>query len=249
MAGGLTFVPLRSGSYAARLAIRSTLRRLLIRYGRLAMGQVDPGRRNRAGGSAARHSARTKRLPLRFRLCWRSSARRAVAGREGHLDVQAAFGPGMRAGVAVVAVTAVVVAIIRPFGAARSPGAGVSGNAYPTSTASVTERPLTSQTQVQGTIGDAGAYTVVNQAQGTITALPAAGQVVRQGQALYQVSGSPVVMLYGSVPAYRGLSEGLTGPDVTELNADLVTLGYAHSSDLIPRGYFSAQTAYALERL
>src|SRR5215469_11302772 len=76
------------------------------------------------------------------------------------------------AGVAVVAVAAVVVAIIRPFGAARSPGAGVSGNAYPTSTASVTERPLSSQTQVQGTVSDAGAYTVVNQAQGTITALP-----------------------------------------------------------------------------
>ena len=46
------------------------------------------------------------------------------------------------AGVAVVAVAAVVLAITRPFGAARSPGTGVSGNAYPTSTATVTERPL-----------------------------------------------------------------------------------------------------------
>lgn len=151
-----------------------------------------------------------------------------------------------------MAVAAVVLAINRPFGAGRSPSAGVSGNAYPTSTATVTERPLSSQTQVQGTVGDAGAYTVVNQAQGTITALPATGQVVRQGQVLYQVSGSPVVLLYGPVPAYRDLSEGLTGPDVAELNADLVRLSYAASAELGPRSgwdYFSAETAYALERL
>jgi hypothetical protein len=105
---------------------------------------------------------------------------------------------------------------------------------------------------VQATLGDAGAYTVVNQAQGTITALPETGQVVRQGQVLYRVSGSPVVLLYGKVPAYRDLSEGLTGPDVAELNADLVTLGYATRAQLGPRSgwdYFSAGTAYALDKL
>jgi hypothetical protein len=151
-----------------------------------------------------------------------------------------------------VAVAAAVLAIARPFGAGRSSGAGVVGNTYPTSTATVTERSLSSQTQVQGTVGEAGAYTVVNQAQGIITALPAAGQVVRQGQVLYRVSGSPVVLLYGPVPAYRDLSEGLTGPDVAELNADLVRLGYAASADLGPRlgwDYFSAETGYAVQRL
>jgi hypothetical protein len=93
---------------------------------------------------------------------------------------------------------------------------------------------------------------VVNQAQGTITALPEAGQVVRQGQVLYRVSGSPVVLLYGKVPAYRDLSDGLTGPDVAELNAGLVRLGYATSVELGPGAgwdYFSSETAYALEKL
>ena len=183
-----------------------------------------------------KQAAQTTQSPQADHEHWPRRRRRAAAG----------------AGVAAVAVAAVVLAITRPFGAGRSSGAGVSGNAYPTSTATVTERPLSSQTQVQGTVGDAGAYTVVNQAQGTITALPAAGQVVRQGQVLYQVSGSPVILLYGPVPAYRDLSEGLTGPDVAELNADLVTLGYAASTDLGPRSgwdYFSAETAYALERL
>ena len=37
----------------------------------------------------------------------------------------------------------------------------------------------------------------------------------------------PVVLLHGSTPAYRTLSAGASGPDVAELNADLVALGYA----------------------
>ncbi len=48
------------------------------------------------------------------------------------------------------------------------------------------------------------------------------------------MSGAPVVLLYGSTPAYRTLSAGLTGADVAELNADLVALGYATSTELIP---------------
>jgi hypothetical protein len=59
--------------------------------------------------------------------------------------------------------------------------------------------------------------------------------VVRQGQVIYQVSGAPVMLLYGHVPAWRDLSEGVTGPDVTELNAALVKLGYASAFALGPR--------------
>jgi hypothetical protein len=69
------------------------------------------------------------------------------------------------------------------------------------------------------------------------------------GHVIYQVSGAPVVLLDGNVPAWRDLSEGVTGPDVTELNADLVKLRYASQSALGPRSgwdYFSGETAYAL---
>jgi hypothetical protein len=46
-------------------------------------------------------------------------------------------------------------------------------------------------------------------------------------------------LLYGSTSAYRSLSEGasatdVTGPDVEELNADLVALGYVTSAELSP---------------
>ena len=83
-----------------------------------------------------------------------------------------------------------------------------------------------------------------------VTGLPAVGQVVSQGQGLYSVNGSPVVLLYGSAPAYRTLSEGDTGADVAELNADLVALGDATSSQLDPSSdTFSAATATAVEQL
>jgi hypothetical protein len=131
-----------------------------------------------------------------------------------------------------------------------APGTG-GGGADRTSTALVTRRTLVSRTEVNGTLEDAGSYGVVNQASGTLTRLPRAGKVVRQGQALYQVDGLPVVLLYGDVPAWRTLKAGMTGRDVRELNAALVRLGYATPAALGPRSawdYFSSETAYALEQ-
>jgi hypothetical protein len=64
-------------------------------------------------------------------------------------------------------------------------------------------------------------------------------------------NGSPVVLLYGSVPAWRTLDEGITGQDVTQLNHDLVKLGYAGRADIVALGwdYYSWETAYGVQRL
>jgi hypothetical protein len=152
--------------------------------------------------------------------------------------------------VAVVAVAVVAVAgAMRAFGGSGSPPAGAAASSYRTATATVARRSLVSQTPVDATMGYAGSWSVVNQATGTFTALPAAGRVVRQGQVIYQVSGAPVVLLYGHVPAWRDLSQGVTGPDVSELNAALVKLGYASAAALGPRSgwdYFSGETGYVL---
>jgi hypothetical protein len=164
------------------------------------------------------------------------------------------------AGGAVVVVVAagVALAVSDPFRTRASSNTG--GVSYDTSTYTVTRQSLTSQTQEDATLGDAGSYSVVNQFQGssasagsaTYTSLPAVGATVRQGQVLYSVSGSPVVLLYGTVPSYRDLAEGDSGPDVTELNTDLVKLGYLSAADLgTPSGwgYYSAATAYGVELL
>jgi hypothetical protein len=114
----------------------------------------------------------------------------------------------------------------------------------------VTYRTLTSQQQVDGTLGYSGSYSIVNRASGTLTSLPSTGQVVRQGHVLYRVDAGPVVLLYGSTPAYRDLAEGDSGPDVRSLNADLVALGDATSPSLDPTSdYFGAATAAAVDTL
>jgi Putative peptidoglycan binding domain len=59
-----------------------------------------------------------------------------------------------------------------------------------------------------------------------------------------------VFLLRGHTPAYRALSEGMSGADVRGLNASLVALGYATRAQLDPTSdEFGSATKYALERL
>lgn len=150
----------------------------------------------------------------------------------------------------MLAVAGVALAVTKPFDTGGPSRPGVVDNVDPTGLQTVTRQDLSEQTQVSATLGYAGSYSVVNQAQGTVTSLPAVGQVVSQGQVLCQVSGAPVVLLYGTTPAYRALSEDMTGSDVAELNADLVALGYVTSAE-IPSGTddFTYWTKVGLEKL
>jgi hypothetical protein len=133
-------------------------------------------------------------------------------------------------------------------GAPPGPGQG----APPPATATVTRQDITATTPVNATLGYAGSYAVTGQGSGTLTWLPSAGQVIGQGQALDKTdNGSPVVLLYGSVPAWRALYEGLTGQDVSQLNHDLVRLGYAGRADVAALGwdYYSGETATAVQQM
>jgi len=128
---------------------------------------------------------------------------------------------------------------------------GGQGAAAP-ATQPVVRASLSVQTPVNGTLGYAGSYTVTGAGGGTLTSLPSVGQVIRQGQVLYETDlTDPVVLLYGPVPDWRPLDEGVTGADVTQLNHDLVNLGYADSADISALGwdYFSWETAYGVQRL
>ncbi len=61
----------------------------------------------------------------------------------------------------------------------------------------------------------------------TYTALPGDGKVVRRGQQLFAISGTPSLLLYGDVTPSRAFLPGMTpGPDVGALNANLDALGY-----------------------
>ncbi|HEU5027977.1 MAG TPA: hypothetical protein VFV01_23850 [Spirillospora sp.] len=115
------------------------------------------------------------------------------------------------------------------FSPTASPGRGA---APPVATAAVARRDLSAVLPVTATLGYAGSYPVTGQGSGRLTWLPAPGTVVHQGEVLYRVDdGTPVVLLYGRVPAWRALSEGMTGHDVAQPNRDLVRLGHADRAD------------------
>jgi len=173
-----------------------------------------------------------------------------VAGKAGQAQPRGLRRPAVAVALAVLAAGA---GIAWAAGAFRSPGStGTGPGAPPPATSPVVREELSSITPVTATLGYAGSYPVRGQGGGALTWLPPAGQVIGQGQVLYRVDdGTPVVLLFGPVPAWRMLDEGLTGADVTQLNHDLVALGDASSADISVLGwdYFSWETAYGVQRL
>jgi multidrug efflux pump subunit AcrA (membrane-fusion protein) len=63
------------------------------------------------------------------------------------------------------------------------------------------------------------------------TRLPKVGAVVRRGQVLYAIGGTPVLLLYGGVPPWRAFVSGMSpGADVAELNRNLGLSGDVYTS-------------------
>jgi hypothetical protein len=157
------------------------------------------------------------------------------------------------AAVLILAVVGLVLAITDPFGG--NANHSMNQGAYPTSTATVTRGPLSAGADASGTLGYAAQangspYLLINRASGVYTSLPAPLQVIRQGQPLYDVDYRPVVLLDGNAPAARSLRQGDSGPDVQQLNADLLALGYAERSQLDPSSaLFTAATSAAATKL
>jgi HlyD family secretion protein len=185
-----------------------------------------------------------------------SRGREAGQRTEGLVSAEAAGPRGRGRWVALGVVVVVAAGVVAGwqagvFSPAASPRVGEQGASAP-ATAAVAQEDITATTPVNATLGYAGSYPVTGRGGGTLTWLPRAGQVISQGQALYRVdNGSPVVLLYGGVPDWRTLDEGVTGADVTQLNHDLVTLGDAGSAEIPALGwdYFSAETAAGVAKL
>ena len=124
-----------------------------------------------------------------------------------------------------------------------------------TALARVEQGRLASRVSDTGTLGyaaqpDGTPYAVINQASGAYTQLPSAGDQIGCGEPLYRVDNDPVPLLCGGTPLYRALGEGVIGPDVRELNRNLVDLGYAKRSDLEgAQNEFGSTTADALAEL
>jgi multidrug efflux pump subunit AcrA (membrane-fusion protein) len=149
--------------------------------------------------------------------------------------------------------------------AAAATGGVVATSGARQATAAAQESPVNTGTVERGTLSDmvsqygiltyrarsdGSPYAVFNQDRGTYTELPSVGDRVDCGEVLYRVDDHPVLLLCGSTPAYRSLSQGDRGPDVAELNANLVHLGYSTRAQLAPSSEsFGSATASALDKL
>lgn len=122
-------------------------------------------------------------------------------------------------------------------------------------TATVERGPLSNTVSRAGTLtyragSDGSPYPVINRASGTYTELPELGDKVDCGEVLYRVDDNPVLLLCGTVPAYRDLHRGDIGEDVRQLNHNLHQLGYDAGIDVDPQGAeFASRTATALKAL
>ena len=119
-----------------------------------------------------------------------------------------------------------------------------------TTVATVTRGDLVVRETVTGTLGYGDEQPLVNRLSGTITRLPKAGTIVRQGQRLYDVDGKPgAFLMYGETPGWRTLdSKSSDGVDVRQLEWNLVQLGYDPNGEVEVDEDFTAATARIVKR-
>src|SRR5919198_1712668 len=141
----------------------------------------------------------------------------------------------------------------------------MSGTEHPTAaaralaadTVTVQNGELSAMVSAGGTLtyrarSDGSPFAVINRAHGVYTSLPDSGDKVGCGSVLYRVDDRPVVLLCGTVPAYRALHVGSKGRDVGQLNRNLHQLGYdtdAHVRIGAGENAFTSKTEQALKAL
>jgi Putative peptidoglycan binding domain len=134
----------------------------------------------------------------------------------------------MLAGVAVLVAVAAIGDVVVMSSATQATQAAQEP---PPNTVQVTRGKLSAMVSLPGTLtyrarSDGSPYSMINQAVGRYTDLPEIGAKVECGDVFYRVDNKPVLLLCGTVPAYRDLYFGGVGKDVGQLNRNLHTLGY-----------------------
>jgi hypothetical protein len=114
-----------------------------------------------------------------------------------------------------------------------------------TATAAITRQDLVDTKTVTGALTYSGRREITTGAAGTVTWTPDDGAVVRRGRSLLKVDRKPVTLMYGTLPLYRPLLQGVSdGPDVEQLERNLRALGYGE--DLTVDDHFSYATSLAV---
>lgn len=100
-------------------------------------------------------------------------------------------------------------------------------------TAPIEQRKIENTVVLRGEVSYADSVSVEidaagGEARAVITGqVPEVGAIFKAANVALEVAGRPVIVLPGELPAYRNLSIGMRGPDVTQLKQALSSLGYA----------------------
>ena len=149
------------------------------------------------------------------------------------------------AGVAATGVLAAAVGSVWGFVGGTGSSADTAATGLPPDTTTVERRTLRDTRTADGSLGYGTPRTATSRLRGTLTAVAETGATVSRGKPLYRVDDEPVILMYGTVPAYRDLEAGLEGPDVAQLEKNLRALGY---TGFTVDDTYTASTASAVEQ-
>jgi hypothetical protein len=157
-------------------------------------------------------------------------------------------GPRPRRRWRLVLAAAVAIIVVATAGAlryAQRTGSQAPASAPVGPTTALVRTTLVETVTVDGTLDHGPPRVLLNRLSATVTSVAQEGQTVRRGGRLYALDTDPVVLLYGSVPAYRTLEPGNRGADVAQLERNLEAMRY---TGFTVDDRYTAATASAVSR-
>jgi peptidoglycan hydrolase-like protein with peptidoglycan-binding domain len=152
------------------------------------------------------------------------------------------------AGAAVVAAGAGVAGVAAVGGDERPADEETIESAVDRTTVEIVRRDLARVEELDGVVGHGESSPLVLSADGTLTAVPAAGDVIRPGGVVAEVDGLPIVAVQGAFPLWRTLGPGVDdGKDVLQVEYLLASLGYAQEYDVTVDEDWTSATTDAVE--
>ena len=126
----------------------------------------------------------------------------------------------------------------------------IEGDTSDLNVAEVARRDLVQTETFSATLGYGDLRPFPTNTTGIVTSLPNEGDVIEFGQVLFSVDNEDVLLLEGDIPQYRPFNIDMTdGPDVEQLERNLIELGYADDAELTVDENFSYITEDVIEEL
>lgn len=147
-------------------------------------------------------------------------------------------------------------------GVALSSNRSVESESEVLNTATVQRTDVVETETLEGTLGygaaepivfessSDGIFTLKGIRQGFVTDFVNEGTVIESGMVLYDVNAEPVIVLDGTLPAYRTFSSNMSdGPDIEQLERALAELGFDPNNAMTIDQDFTSATSDAIELL